>query len=193
MEIENSSTSTPNRKPRADSQRNRDLIVRVAREAFAENGPGASLDDIAKRARVGPGTLYRHFPTREDLFEAVYRAEVEKLTVAAKEFGRTLPPVEAVRAWLLLFVDHLATKKIIAAGLGSLVGMNNVVDENKPRIHEAVRSIFDRAVESGEIRADVNPVDIVLAIVGVTFFGASEDSKKSAISLVDILIKGARP
>ena len=71
--------------------------------------------------------------------------------------------------------------------------MNNVVDENKPRIHEAVKSIFDRAVEAGEFRPDVNPVDIVLAIVGVTFFGASEDWKRSAISLVDILIKGARP
>ena len=191
MEIENSSTST--RKPRADGQRNRDLIVRVAKEAFAENGAGASLDDIAKKAGVGPGTLYRHFPTREDLFEAVYRAEVEKLAEAAVEFGRTLSPLEAIRAWLFLFIDYLATKKIISAGLGSLVSVNRVVDENKPKVHGAVKSIFERAVEAGEIRADVDPVGIVLAIVGVTFFGTTEDWRKSAESLVDILIQGSRP
>src|SRR3569833_892328 len=124
MKSDRSSVDPAWRKPRADAQRNRDLIVRVAKEAFAENGAGTRLDDIAKRAGVGPGTLYRHFPTREDLFEAVYRAEVEKLAEAAEEFGRTLAPIEAIRAWLFLFIDYLATKKIISAGLGSLVSIN---------------------------------------------------------------------
>ena len=99
----------------------------------------------------------------------------------------------AVVFTFFLFIDYLATKKIISAGLGSLVTVNRVVDENKPKVHAAVKSIFERAVEAGEIRADVDPVGIVLAIVGVTFFGTSEDWRKSAESLVDVLIRGARP
>ena len=181
------------RKPRADAQRNRDRIVQVAKEAFTENGAGTSLDDIAKKAGVGAGTLYRHFPSRAELLEAVYRAEVEKLAEAAEGFGRTLPPVEALRAWLLLFIDHLATKLIIAAALNSLVGTSSVFDENKSKPLGAVTSIFERAIASGDIRPDIVPLDILRCIVGVTYFGTSEDWKKSATRLVDILILGSRP
>ena len=181
------------RKPRADGQRNRGLIIQIAKEAFTENGAGTSLDDIAKKAGVGAGTLYRHFPSRETLFEAVYRTEVEKLAEAAEEFGRELPPVEALRAWLLLFVNHLATKLIIAAALTSLVGGSKVFDENKSRVHGAVTSIFERAIASGDIRPDIDPVDILRCIVGVTYFGTTEEWKRSATRLVDILILGSRP
>jgi len=89
------------RKPRTDAQRNRERILEVAKQAFSQSGVGASLDEIAKDAGVGPGTLYRHFPTREDLLEAVYRTEVEKLAAAERKFADTLPPVEALRAWML--------------------------------------------------------------------------------------------
>src|SRR6476620_917354 len=102
------------RKPRTDAQRNRERILEVAKRAFTRSGANASLDDIAKEAGVGPGTLYRHFPTRDELLEAVYRTEVEKLAAAERKFTETLPPVEALRAWLLLFVDYIATKRIIA-------------------------------------------------------------------------------
>src|SRR5246500_1578951 len=102
------------RKPRADAQRNRERILEVAKEAFTRSGANTSLDDIAKEAGVGPGTLYRHFPTREELLEAVYRSEVEKLAAAERKFAETMPPLEALRAWMLLFVDYIATKKIIA-------------------------------------------------------------------------------
>src|SRR6516165_4134088 len=101
------------RKPRTDAQRNRDRIIEVAKEAFTRSGANASLDDIAKEAGVGAGTLYRHFPTRDALIEAVYRSEVEKLAAAEKKFSENLPPVEALRAWLLLFVDYIAAKHII--------------------------------------------------------------------------------
>src|SRR5246127_479449 len=102
------------RKPRTDAQRNRERILEVAKEAFTRFGASASLDEIAKEAGVGPGTLYRHFPTREELLVAVYRTEVEKLAAAEQKFAETMPPLEALRAWMLLFVDYIATKKIIA-------------------------------------------------------------------------------
>src|SRR6266478_838495 len=112
----------PRRNSRADAQRNRERILEVAKATFARRGGDASLDDIAKQAGVGPGTLYRHFPTREALIEAVYRAEVEKLAAAQRNFAETMPPIEALRAWMLLFVDYIAEKKIIAPALNTLIG-----------------------------------------------------------------------
>src|SRR6204780_735788 len=102
------------RKPRADALLNRQRILDVAKDAFARHGANASLDDIASEAGVGPGTLYRHFPTREELLQAVYRSEMEKLAAAEQKFAQTMPPIEALRAWLLLFVDAIETKQIIA-------------------------------------------------------------------------------
>jgi AcrR family transcriptional regulator len=93
------------RKPRADAERNRDRILEVAKDAFTRFGAEASLDDIAKQAGVGAGTLYRHFPSREALIEAVYRTEVGKLAAAERVFAETMPPIEVLRAWMMLFVD----------------------------------------------------------------------------------------
>src|ERR1700761_6544328 len=110
------------RKPRADAQRNRERILEAAKKAFTRSTGDINLDDVAKQAGVGAGTLYRHFPTREALLEAVYRTEVEKLAAAEREFSRTMPPIEALRAWMLLFVDYIATKQIIAPALNTMVG-----------------------------------------------------------------------
>src|ERR1700761_2770571 len=96
------------RKPRADAQRNRERILEVAREIFARDGTAANLDDIARQAAIGPGTLYRHFPTRDALIEAVYRSEVEKLAAHQKRLAANLPPLDALRAWMNLFIDHVA-------------------------------------------------------------------------------------
>lgn len=109
-------------KPRTDAHRNRERILEAAQQAFARFGADARLDDIAKQAGVGPGTLYRHFPTRDALIEAAYRTAVEKMAAAERKFSETLPPVEALRAWMLLFVDHIAAKQIIAPALDSVVG-----------------------------------------------------------------------
>src|SRR4030081_758490 len=98
------------RKPRADAQRNRIRLLETAKAAFAEKGPGASLDEIARTAGVGAGTLYRHFPTRDALIEAVYRNETEQLVAAATRLADTHPPMTALREWLLSFVDYVATK-----------------------------------------------------------------------------------
>jgi AcrR family transcriptional regulator len=110
------------RKPRTDAQQNRGRLLDAAKEAFTRSGASTSLDDIAKQAGVGAGTLYRHFPTRDALLEAVYRTEVEKLAAAALDFAEAMPPLEALRAWMLLFVDYIAAKQIIAPALNTLVG-----------------------------------------------------------------------
>src|ERR1700720_780124 len=110
------------RKPRADAQRNRERILEIAKTAFTRSGADISLDDVARQAGVGAGTLYRHFPTREALLEAVYRTEVEKLAAAERKLAQDLSPVEALRAWMLLFVDYIAAKQIIASALNTLVG-----------------------------------------------------------------------
>ena len=107
---------------RADAQRNRGRLIAVAKYMFSEGGSETSLEAIAREAGVGIGTLYRHFPTRDTLIEAVYRTETQHLARAATRFSETLPPVEALRDWLRLFVDHIATKQVMSPVLASLVG-----------------------------------------------------------------------
>jgi AcrR family transcriptional regulator len=182
------------RKPRADAQRNRERILEVAKQEFTRSGANASLEDIAKKASVGPGTLYRHFPTREDLLIAVYRSEMEKLAAAERTFADTMPPVEALRAWLLLFVDAVETKQIIAPVLNTLVGdPKKVFEASYAQIHEALRALVKRAIKSGDIRKDLDPIDLLRALVGVANVSASPDWRESARRLVEILILGARP
>jgi AcrR family transcriptional regulator len=103
----------PARKPRADAQRNHERILEIAKEVFTRDGATASRDHIANQAGIGPGTLYRNFPTRDALIEAVYRGEVEKLAAAEQRFAASMPPLEALRAWMLLFIDHVSEKKLI--------------------------------------------------------------------------------
>jgi AcrR family transcriptional regulator len=182
------------RKPRTDALRNRERILEVAKEAFTHSGANTSLDDIAKHAGVGPGTLYRHFPTRDQLLEAVYRTEVEKLAAAERKFAETMPPVEALRAWMLLFVDYIATKQIIAPALNSLVGgRSKVFEASYGRIWDAIRALVKRAVKSGDIRKDLDPIDLLRALIGVANVSTSPDWQQSARRLVDILVSGSRP
>ena len=182
------------RKPRADAQRNRERILEIAKQAFTRSGADTSLDDIAKRAGVGPGTLYRHFPTREELLKAVYRNELENLATAGEKFAETMPPVEALRAWLLLFVDGVAAKQIIAPALNRLVGDHKKVFEaSYAQVHEAIRRLVKRAVKSGDIRKDLDPSDLLRVLVGVANVASSPDWQQSARRLVDILIAGSRP
>jgi AcrR family transcriptional regulator len=182
------------RKPRADAQRNRERILEVAKQAFTESGANASLDDIAKEAAVGPGTLYRHFPTRGDLLEAVYRTEVEKIAAAQQKFAQTLSPIEALRAWMLLFVDYIAAKQIIAPALSTLVGGSSKLFEgSRSQIQGAINTLVERAIQSGDIRKDLEPFDLLRALIGVSHVASTPDWKQSARRLVDILITGSRP
>jgi AcrR family transcriptional regulator len=182
------------RKPRTDAQRNRERILEVAKEAFTRSGSNASLDDIAKEAGVGAGTLYRHFPTRDALIEAVYRTEVEKMAAAEKKFSESLPPIEALRAWMLLFVDYIATKQIIAPALNSVVGGPSKLFENsRSQIQGAIDSLVKRAIKSREIRKDLEPFDLLRALIGVSHVASGPGWQQSARRLVDILITGSRP
>lgn len=182
------------RKARADAQRNRERILEVAKREFTRSGAETSLDDIAKQAGVGPGTLYRHFPTREELLQAVYRSELERLAAVEQKFAQGMPPIEALRAWLLLFVDAIAAKHLIAPALNTLVGDHKKVFEaSYAQIHAALRALVNRAIKSGDIRKDLDPMDLLRALVGVSNVAAAPDWQPSAKRLVDILIAGSRP
>jgi AcrR family transcriptional regulator len=181
------------RKPRADAQRNRERVLEAARGAFTRSGAHASLDDIARAAGVGPGTLYRHFPTREALLEAVYRTEIEKLAAAPLRLAG-LPPIDALRAWLLLFVDALAAKKIIAPAMSAGGGGHAAAFEaSYASMHDAVRALANRAVKSGDLRKDLDPVDLLRALVGASQVAPDRDWQSRARRLIDILIAGSRP
>jgi len=182
------------RKPRTDARRNRERILEVAKEAFTRSGANASLDDVAKEAAVGAGTLYRHFPTRDALIEEVYRAEVEKLAAAERKFSEAMPPVEALRAWMLLFVDYIATKQIIAPALNSLVGgPSKLYEGSRARVQGAIDALVKRAIKNGDIRRDLEPFDLLRALIGVSHVASGPDWQQSARRLVDILITGSRP
>jgi AcrR family transcriptional regulator len=181
------------RKPRADAQRNRERILEIAKEAFTRSGANVSLDDIAKHASVGAGTLYRHFPTRDALLEAVYRTEVEKLAAAERRLAATMPPLEALRAWMLLFVDYIETKQIIAPALNTLVGgPSKIFEASGDLIKGAIQALVKRAVKSGDIRPDLDPLDLLRALVGVANVASAPDWPQSARRLVEILMLGSR-
>lgn len=183
----------PARKPRADALRNRERILEVAKDAFTRDGAAASLDDIARQARIGPGTLYRHFPTRDDLIEAVYRSEVEKLADAAQRFAATRTPLEALREWMLLFIDHVAEKKLILPAMDTVAGGSmRLLEGARPLVHTAFDSSVRRAVANGDLRADTDPNDFVRALVGIFHTAAQPGWEASARRLVDILIAGTR-
>lgn len=181
------------RKPRADAERNRERILEVAKEAFTRYGANASLDDIAKEAGVGAGTLYRHFPTRDALIEAVYRTEVEKLATAERMFAETMTPIDALRAWMLLFVDYIAAKHIIAPALNTCVGgASKLYEGSRVQIQGAIETLVKRAIKSGDIRKDLEPFDLLRALIGVSNVASTPDWQQSAKRLVDILITGSR-
>jgi len=185
----------PPRKPRTDAQRNRQRILEVAKEAFTRYGANTSLDDIAKDARVGAGTLYRHFGTRDALLEAVYHTEVEKLAAAERELSGKLPPVEALRAWMLLFVEYIETKQIIAPALNTIVGgPSKVYEASRAQVTGAINALVKRAIE--ERRHTDRPRSIRSASGAYRCLQCgilAHDWPQSARRLVDILISGSRP
>jgi AcrR family transcriptional regulator len=182
------------RKRRSDAQQNRERILTIAREVFNRSGANASLEEIAKKARVGIGTLYRHFPSREELLKAVYKAGVEKLAKAGQEFAGTSPPIEALRSWMLLYVDFIAEKQIIAAALNALFDdPEKIFEPSYTQIRDAVGALVKRAIKSGDIREDLDAIDLLRPLIGVASIAIGPDWQKGARKLVDILISGSRP
>lgn len=178
------------RRPRADALANRARLLEAAKAAFAETGPDTSLEEIARRAGVGIGTLYRHFPTRHAIVEAVYQREVEQLAEAATRLLDELGPLEAMRAWMRLFIDYMATKKLMYAAVSATIGGATPFAATGDLLTAAANCLFDAARAAGEIRRDAEPGDIMRGLIGLSF-GANEPGwQASAERLIDILVDG---
>jgi AcrR family transcriptional regulator len=184
------------RRPRADAVRNRERVLAAAKAVFSAGGPDASLEAVAKKAGVGIGTLYRHFPTRQDLFEAVYRREVQQLVELAEELrdAQNEPaPVEALRRWLRSNVEFVATKKGMSAALALAVhGSSDLAAFTFDRLTKAVGVLLDRAVKAGEIRSDISSEDLLRALVGMCYMHDQPGWQQSVIRLVDVFVDGLR-
>ena len=183
----------PRRRPRSDGQRNRETLLNVAKTAFTGGEVDIPLDEVARRAGVGIGTLYRHFPNRDALIEAVYRAELDQLADAAPVLAARHRPVDALRAWMRLFVDYIAAKQMIAPALNGLVGGTSALyAQSGTVLQNAIDGLVAAAVASGEISADIEPLDLLRALAGVSNYSAGPGWETSAKRLVDILIAGSR-
>jgi AcrR family transcriptional regulator len=182
------------RKPRADGQRNRERLVQAAKAAFAETGPDVSLEEIARRAGVGIGTLYRHFPNRDSIVEAVYRREVEQLAAAATRLLESPAPAEALHEWLRLLVDYIATKKVVAEAISPAVGgVAALYPASGAQLTEAMSQLMARAMASGDIRDDLDPDDLLRALAGFTYGAAAPGWRESTLRLLDVLMDGLKP
>ena len=183
----------PARKPRADSTRNRQLLIDAAKAGFSGVGLDVSLEEIARRAGVGIGTLYRHFPTREAVVEAVYRREVEQLAQAVPRLLQTSPAGEALHKWMHLFVDYIATKRIIAPSLAAAAARKSTLHATSAElITSAISTLVKRAIAGGDVRQDIDPSDLLRAMVGVSYGNPDAGWEASARRLIDILMDGLR-
>lgn len=187
------SEAKPRRRPRADAERNRAKLMEAAKNLFAAKGTEAGLEEIARAAGVGIGTLYRNFPNRDALVEQVYRHEIEQLGEAAETLAASHPPVEALRAWLLMSVDYLAAKRAMAELLqASEGGTSELYAHSGQVLKSSVAMLVERASEAGEVRVEVEALDLLRALAGVATAGPGPNWQQSARNLVDILIAGIR-
>lgn len=177
---------------RADARQNYDQLLAAAASAFARDGAKATLKAIAKEAGVGIGTLYRHFPTREALVNAVYRTETQRLCDAAPELLRELPPVDALRAWAMRFLDFMATKDGMADVLHAILTADEGLRlDTRVRLNEALQLLIEAGQRAGQLRADLDHDDVSLALGG---FALIIDRQPSAQDigqrLFDLLLGG---
>jgi AcrR family transcriptional regulator len=181
------------RKPRADAVRNRERVLEAAKLVFNAGGSEASLEAVAKRAGVGIGTLYRHFPTREALFEAVYRREVEQLSELAEQLKNAKDPVEALRRWLRSAVEFVATKKGMSAALAlTYQSSSELAAFSMERLTKAIGSLLDRAVAAGQMRGDISPEDLLRALIGMCYMHDQPGWQSSVLRMLDVFVDGLR-
>ncbi len=181
------------RKLRADAVRNRERVLAAAKAVFSAGGAGASLEAVARRAGVGIGTLYRHFPTREALYEAVYQHEVQQLWELAERLKDETSPVEALRRGMRAIVEFVATKKGMSAALAlAVTGFSELHDRSSPRLEKAAGILLKRAVAAGEIRSGIDPGDLMRAVVGMCLVHSQPGWQAKVLPLVDVLVDGLR-
>src|ERR1700726_1284690 len=186
-------TAEISRRPRADAVRNRERVLEAAKAVFSAGGADASLEAVARRAGVGIGTLYRHFPTREALFEAVYRREVQQLGELAEQLENEAAPVDALRRWLRANVELVATKKGMSAALAlAMHSSSELTAYSFERLTKAVGALLERAVAAGEIRSDISPEDLLRALVGMCYLHDQPGWQSSVVRLLDVFVDGLR-
>jgi AcrR family transcriptional regulator len=177
---------------RADAVRNRELLITTAAAAFAAHGADVPLEDIARQAGVGIGTLYRHFPTRDSLVEAVYRHEVDVLCESADDLLETLPPDQALEEWMQLFVRHVATKRGMLSVLKPMLSSNpSFFADTRGRATAAAAKILEAGVAAGTVRADVDGADLLRAVGGICM-STDQERPDASDRLVGLLFDGLR-
>ena len=181
------------RAQRSDACRNRERLLECAAEAFAVHGVDAPLVKIAKSACVGFGTLYRHYPTRDALVEAVYRHNVDQLCAGAEELRATLPPDEALAEWMQRFVSYVASKKGLATYLRSVVSVDSeLFTEAKGRVHDTISGLIADAVAAGSIRPDVDPQDVIHTLGGFCLMNDVNSDPEQGRRVARLLMDGLR-
>jgi len=181
------------RRPRADSIRNRERLLEAAAAVFSAGGPEASLEAVAKRAGVGIGTLYRHFPTREALFEAVYRHEVAHLGQLAGQLALEAEPVDALRRWLHANVQLVATKRGMLTALAlAAYGSSELWAYSFESLTKAVDRLLQRAISAGEVRADITAEELLRALIALCYMNDRPGWQTTVLHLVDIFVDGLR-
>ncbi|WP_417724377.1 TetR/AcrR family transcriptional regulator [Salipiger sp.] len=181
------------RKPRADSLRNRARLLAAAKEVFGEGGSGASLEEVARVAGVGIGTLYRHFPTRDALFEAVYRHEIDQLHDRSLTLVDEADPVEALRLWLRDGIAVIATKKGMLATLALAAdGRQDLYAYSSDRMNASASALLERAAAAGAIREDITSEDLLRAMIGMCHNPDRAGWRTSALRLADVFVDGLR-
>jgi AcrR family transcriptional regulator len=185
---------TDTRALRADAQLNHDRLLEAAARAFARDGADASLKAIAQDAGVGIGTLYRRFPTRDDLIEATYRNETTRLCERAAELLATSPPRDALRRWMDGFVDYMSTKHGMSDALpGILAAQEGLRLHTRDLLRDAIDLLLAAAAADGTIRADVPADDVMMALGGITMIAGHESQRELASRLLDLMLDGLRP
>jgi AcrR family transcriptional regulator len=190
-DVQKRSNSKPARRPRADGERNRLRLIEAAKDAFAKDGAAVALEQIARDAKVSIATLYRHFPTRDELISAVYQQEVTSLINAADLLLTKREPVTALHEWLMLFVDFLDAKHGMAAAMDTLIGGPEPLYSKTPhRLDVPVKALVAAGVSAGAFRDDIEPHDLLRALAGVAHVRPSKGWKQSAGHMVDLLLNG---
>jgi len=183
--------AAPARPLRADARRNYERLIAEARSALTESGGDVSLEEIARRAGVGIGTLYRHFPTRLDLLEAVYRDDVETLARSSETLVESAPPWDALDTWLHLFIAYAATKKVLFRELLDAVGKDSeLLTHSRQVINECTAAVLTRAQQAGVARADVQPTDLLRLVGGCTMMPHLEADQQER--MLQIVLDGIR-
>jgi AcrR family transcriptional regulator len=179
---------------RADASRNRDTLLAAATRAFASSDAEPSMRAIAREAGVGIATLYRHFPTRESLVDAVYHDQVERLTLGARELLEQLPPAEAMRGWMDLFGDWLMTKHGMIDTLLAMIESGEIaLAHTRAELLDVISTILEAGRAAGDLRPDVTAEDVGASLLGIFTVAGKPGQRPQADRLLNLLMDGLRP